>query len=150
MPTFASCRHYLQLQSRNYFRPLLHHSLLQPATAAVQRRHHCHRINCNRTHTSLTIFATTAALATLQQTYTFASFIGGIYNTIIVKMTEVWYKQVLEKQTGWATILDIGIGTAGELLLHGLWHCIVLHRIQLNCNMVVLHLTILCSSSMPS
>eukprot|EP00979_Chaetoceros_neogracilis_P011692 scaffold2946_cov278-Chaetoceros_neogracile.AAC.23 len=28
-------------------------------------------------------------------------------------MTEVWYKQVLEKQTGWATILDIGIGTAG-------------------------------------
>jgi hypothetical protein len=67
----------------------------------------------------------TAALATLQQKYTFASVIGGIYNTIIVKMTEVWYKQVLEKQTDGATILDIGIGTAGELLLRGSWHCIV-------------------------
>jgi hypothetical protein len=67
-----------------------------------------------QSHASLTIFAMTAALATLQQKYTFASVIGGIYNTIIVKMTEVWYKQVLEKQTDGATILDIGIGTAGE------------------------------------
>ena len=67
--------------------------------------------------TSLVIFTMTAAFATLYQKYTFASLVGGIYNAIIVNMTQVWYKRVLEKQNDGATILDVGIGTAGELLL---------------------------------
>ncbi len=63
---------------------------------------------------ALTLFATTAIMATIMQKYSFSSCIGGIYDKIIVSMTEVWYRKVLEKQKRGAVILDVGIGTAGE------------------------------------
>ena len=53
-------------------------------------------------------------MATIMQKYSFSSCIGGIYDKIIVSMTEVWYRKVLEKQKRGAVILDVGIGTAGE------------------------------------
>ena len=62
------------------------------------------------------LFTTTAVFATLYQKYSFASVIGGIYDKMIVKMTEVWYKKVLEKQPDGAIILDVGIGTAGTFV----------------------------------
>ena len=50
---------------------------------------------------------------------------------MIVKMTEVWYKKVLERQPDGATILDVGIGTAGKffrLNFNGcVLFCFVLH-----------------------
>jgi len=39
-----------------------------------------------------------------------------IYNRMIVDMTEVWYRAVLERQQPGSTILDVGVGTAGALL----------------------------------
>lgn len=41
---------------------------------------------------------------------------GGIYDKIIVKMTKVWYKNVLDRQNDQCVILDVGIGTASALL----------------------------------
>lgn len=45
-----------------------------------------------------------------------SSLVGGIYDKMIVNMTRVWYKHVLEKQNDNVIILDVGIGTASKLL----------------------------------
>lgn len=45
-----------------------------------------------------------------------SKIVSGIYDKIIINMTEVWYKTVLERQNQNAIILDVGIGTAGALL----------------------------------
>ena len=38
-----------------------------------------------------------------------------IYDILIIKMTEVWYKEVLEKLDEGSRVLDIGIGTGTAL-----------------------------------
>jgi len=44
------------------------------------------------------------------------AFVSGIYDKIIVHMTEKWYRTVLERLEEGSTVLDVGIGTAGALL----------------------------------
>ena len=39
-----------------------------------------------------------------------------VYDFLIVKMTRVWYKAVLERCAGGARVLDVGIGTATALV----------------------------------
>ena len=39
-----------------------------------------------------------------------------LYDMLIVRMTSVWYKEVLEQCVGGARILDVGIGTATALV----------------------------------
>jgi hypothetical protein len=69
----------------------------------------------NENTKALTLFASTALMSTmLSKKYSFSSFVGGIYDKLVVNMTEVWYRRVLEKQTDGSVILDVGIGTAGE------------------------------------
>jgi len=46
----------------------------------------------------------------------FDTILSWIYNRMIIDMTEVWYRAVLERQKEGSTILDIGVGTAGALL----------------------------------
>ena len=72
--------------------------------------------------TSAIVIGTTLSAAALYKMSGFcakkgiARLIGGIYDKTIVSMTEVWYKNVLERQAENAIILDVGIGTAGALL----------------------------------
>ena len=42
--------------------------------------------------------------------------ISGIYDTLIVNMTEKWYRSCLSKLEDGSTVLDVGVGTAGALL----------------------------------
>lgn len=72
----------------------------------------------SRSSGALTLFATTAIMATMLNKYSFSSCIGGIYDKIIVNMTEIWYRRVLEKQKSGSVILDVGIGTAGKFLFY--------------------------------
>jgi len=44
------------------------------------------------------------------------TIVSWVYNRVIVDMTEVWYRAVLERQRDGACILDIGVGNAGALL----------------------------------
>lgn len=39
-----------------------------------------------------------------------------IYDTLILRLTSGWYAEVLRRVPGGATLLDVGIGTAGALL----------------------------------
>jgi ubiquinone/menaquinone biosynthesis C-methylase UbiE len=72
--------------------------------------------------TSAIVLGTTLSAAALYKMSGFsakkgiARLTGGIYDKMIVSMTEVWYKNVLERQADNAIILDVGIGTAGALL----------------------------------
>eukprot|EP01083_Nonionella_stella_P002790 8003_1 len=72
--------------------------------------------------TSAIVLGTTLSAAALYKMSGFsakkgiARLTGGIYDKMIVSMTEVWYKNVLERQANNAIILDVGIGTAGALL----------------------------------
>mgnify|MGYP001275441843 CR=1 FL=1 len=58
--------------------------------------------------------ASTAVLATIYKKISIAQIAGSIYDKIIVDMTKVWYRCVLEQQPDHAFILDVGIGTGGE------------------------------------
>lgn len=53
-------------------------------------------------------------LATIYKKISIAQIAGSIYDKIIVDMTKVWYRCVLEQQPDHAFILDVGIGTGGE------------------------------------
>jgi ubiquinone/menaquinone biosynthesis C-methylase UbiE len=44
------------------------------------------------------------------------NIISGIYDSLIVDMTEKWYRAVLAKLEDGSTVLDVGVGTAGALL----------------------------------
>lgn len=46
----------------------------------------------------------------------FEKILAWIYNRMIIDMTELWYRAVLERQPQGSTILDVGVGTAGALL----------------------------------
>ena len=39
-----------------------------------------------------------------------------IYDFLIIRMTKLWYKTVLERVSGGARVLDVGIGTATALV----------------------------------
>lgn len=65
---------------------------------------------------ALVATATLATMAVLAKKYSVSTVVGGIYDKIIVKMTETWYRSVLEKQKDGAIILDVGIGTGSALL----------------------------------
>ena len=41
---------------------------------------------------------------------------SAIYDTLILKLTSRWYAEVLDRIPAGATVLDVGIGTAGALL----------------------------------
>ena len=72
----------------------------------------------NENTKALTLFASTALMSTmLSKKFSFSSLVGGIYDKLVVNMTEVWYRRVLEKQTDGSVILDVGIGTAGEWMI---------------------------------
>ncbi|GFH59986.1 hypothetical protein CTEN210_16462 [Chaetoceros tenuissimus] len=60
--------------------------------------------------------ASAAVLATIYKKVSIAQIAGSIYDKIIVDMTKVWYRAVLEQQPDHAVILDVGIGTGGALL----------------------------------
>lgn len=60
------------------------------------------------------VLASAAVLATIYKKISIAQIAGSIYDKIIVDMTKVWYRAVLEQQPDHAVILDVGIGTGGE------------------------------------
>eukprot|EP00555_Chaetoceros_dichaeta_P000433 CAMPEP_0198277300 /NCGR_PEP_ID=MMETSP1447-20131203/65779_1 /TAXON_ID=420782 /ORGANISM="Chaetoceros dichaeta, Strain CCMP1751" /LENGTH=330 /DNA_ID=CAMNT_0043972315 /DNA_START=36 /DNA_END=1029 /DNA_ORIENTATION=- len=57
-----------------------------------------------------------AASTTTNSNKLIEKVLAWIYNRMIVDMTEVWYRAVLERQKPGSTILDVGVGTAGALL----------------------------------
>ncbi|WP_019626113.1 bifunctional 2-polyprenyl-6-hydroxyphenol methylase/3-demethylubiquinol 3-O-methyltransferase UbiG [Thioalkalivibrio sp. ALJT] len=44
-----------------------------------------------------------------------------IYDTLILRLTTQWYAAVFQRLAPGATVLDIGVGTAGALLAHERW-----------------------------
>ena len=64
----------------------------------------------------LALIASTATLATILKSSNMNSIVSGIYDSLIVDMTEKWYRAVLSKLEDGSTVLDVGIGTAGALL----------------------------------
>ena len=63
---------------------------------------------------NMTVVATIMQHFSLYTYYSKAKAV--IYDTIILKMTEKWYRSVLEKLDDGSIILDVGIGTGGALL----------------------------------
>ena len=62
---------------------------------------------------NITTIATTYIMQHFSLYYKAKAF---IYNSIILKMTEKWYRTVLEQLHDGSIILDVGIGTGGALL----------------------------------
>mmetsp|Transcript_19819 Transcript_19819/g.22484 ORF Transcript_19819/g.22484 Transcript_19819/m.22484 type:complete len:295 (-) Transcript_19819:65-949(-) len=65
---------------------------------------------------SLALFVGTITLHTIYEKLNVNHVLATIYDQLIVHMTSIWYKNVLERLEDGSTLLDVGIGTAGALL----------------------------------
>ena len=63
---------------------------------------------------SLFLLLTTTFIMSKQKINPLSKVLSAIYDRTIVKMTEKWYRHVLERQEDGSVILDVGVGTAGE------------------------------------
>ena len=63
--------------------------------------------------------ATSNVLSTMTNTFSsvISSWRSFVYDALILKMTTRWYEAVLTKLPENSIVLDVGIGTAGALLL---------------------------------
>jgi len=64
----------------------------------------------------LVLILTTTFIMSKQKINPLSKVVSNIYDRIIVKMTETWYRHVLERQEDGSVILDVGVGTAAALL----------------------------------